>query len=399
MRKPLYATGILCVFILGLVLFFARNQTSSATPEKKYKICLNMIVKNESPVIEQCLNSVKRLIDTWVIVDTGSTDGTQDVIKRCMKGIPGNLYERPWVNFEHNRNEALDLAKNKADYILVIDADEKLVFDQDFSLPDMTKDMYSIHLKQKDASDSVKWFLLKNSLNWRWKGVLHETPVCAEERTREMIKGITNYSDTSLGARSRDPDKYKKDAATLVKALETEAGNTRYQFHLGNAYIMANDLANALEAYKKRASMAEDDPGEFFFSQYMMARLKAHFHAPFDEIVGDFKEAIKRNPTRAEPFYYLGDYYLENGKPELAYKILFQCPHEFHPDDIFYTEAEIYNWRFAFLQTKVCYALKKYSEMREATKRVLAGKEVPEDVKEESHKNLTVLNGMLAHSP
>jgi tetratricopeptide (TPR) repeat protein len=145
--------------------------------------------------------------------------------------------------------------------------------------------------------------------------------------------------------------------------------------------------------------MAEDDPGEFFFSQYMMARLKIHFHANYDEIVGDFKEAIRRNPTRAEPLYYLADYYLEQGKPELAYEILSKCPNEFHPDDIFYTEAEIYNWRLDFLKVKVCYALQKYSEMREATKRVLAGKEVPEDVREESHKNLIVLNGMLAHEP
>ena len=42
-------------------------------------ICLNMIVKNEQPVIRRCLASVKEMIDYWVIVDTGSTDGTQDL--------------------------------------------------------------------------------------------------------------------------------------------------------------------------------------------------------------------------------------------------------------------------------------------------------------------------------
>ena len=75
-----------------------------------------MIVKNESPVIEKCLASVKGMIDYWVIVDTGSTDGTQQIIKNFMKDVPGKLYERPWVNFAHNRNEALDLARNKTDY-------------------------------------------------------------------------------------------------------------------------------------------------------------------------------------------------------------------------------------------------------------------------------------------
>ena len=40
--------------------------------------------------------------------------------------IPGELFERPWVNFSHNRSEALELAENKADYIFLCDADMTL---------------------------------------------------------------------------------------------------------------------------------------------------------------------------------------------------------------------------------------------------------------------------------
>ena len=43
-------------------------------------ICLNMIVRNEAPVIRRCLVSLLPIIDYWVVVDTGSTDGTQDVV-------------------------------------------------------------------------------------------------------------------------------------------------------------------------------------------------------------------------------------------------------------------------------------------------------------------------------
>ena len=41
-------------------------------------VCLAMIVKDEEGVIQRCLHSVRGLIDTWVICDTGSVDGTQD---------------------------------------------------------------------------------------------------------------------------------------------------------------------------------------------------------------------------------------------------------------------------------------------------------------------------------
>ena len=96
-------------------------------------VCLNMIVKNEAGVIRRCLDSVRPFIHHWVIVDTGSTDGTQKLIREYLADVPGELHERPWKNFGHNRSEALALARGKSDYILVIDADEELVASPGFS--------------------------------------------------------------------------------------------------------------------------------------------------------------------------------------------------------------------------------------------------------------------------
>ena len=47
-------------------------------------ICLNMIVRNEAHIIHELIASVAAHIDFWVIVDTGSTDGTQEIIRRLM---------------------------------------------------------------------------------------------------------------------------------------------------------------------------------------------------------------------------------------------------------------------------------------------------------------------------
>src|SRR4029077_16141857 len=121
----------------------------NASKEARKTVCVNMIVKNEKDVIIRCLESVLPLVEYWVIVDTGSTDGTQKIIKDFMKEkkVKGELFERPWKNFEHNRNEALGLAKGKADYVLFIDADEYLVFEKDFKRPVFDKDYYYINIK------------------------------------------------------------------------------------------------------------------------------------------------------------------------------------------------------------------------------------------------------------
>src|ERR1700719_1626969 len=79
-------------------------------------ICLCMIVRDDAAVIERCLTSVRGVIDSWVICDTGSTDATQDVVRR----------EREWQNFGANRTELMALARGRADYLLLLDPDMTL---------------------------------------------------------------------------------------------------------------------------------------------------------------------------------------------------------------------------------------------------------------------------------
>ena len=59
-------------------------------------------------------------------MDTGSDDGTQNIVREFFHDIPGELHERPWVDFAHNRSQALALARSHGDYSLIIDADDVL---------------------------------------------------------------------------------------------------------------------------------------------------------------------------------------------------------------------------------------------------------------------------------
>ena len=80
-------------------------------------VCLCMIVKNEAPVIARCLENARPLISHWAIVDTGSTDGTQDIIRKVMAPKLGKLVEEPpipyadtgFFDYAANRNRALVL--------------------------------------------------------------------------------------------------------------------------------------------------------------------------------------------------------------------------------------------------------------------------------------------------
>src|SRR5579859_1002358 len=96
------------------------------------RVCVSMIVRNEAHVIERCLGSLKPYVHSWAISDTGSSDGTQDIVRRFMDDLPGELIERPWHDFATNRNEVLELAKKYGDYALIIDADEVIEADPDF---------------------------------------------------------------------------------------------------------------------------------------------------------------------------------------------------------------------------------------------------------------------------
>ena len=210
--------------------------------------CLNMIVRNEAPVIRRCLDSVRPIIDCWVIVDTGSTDGTQDLIREHLGDLPGELIERPWVDFAHNRSEAVDFARGRADYLLVIDADETLEITEGFQMPRLSADSYNIEVRCEGFTCARKQ-LLRNSLPWHYEGVLHEHACCPEARSEEFIPGlwIASYRD---GARARDPQTYLRDAQTLERGLREEPNNARYVFYLAQTYSLIKDFDSALQYYK-----------------------------------------------------------------------------------------------------------------------------------------------------
>ncbi len=252
-----------------------------------------MIVKDESPVIRRCLDSVRGLIDSWVIVDTGSTDGTKELIRESLKEFPGQLHERPWVDFAHNRNEALELARGTSDYLLFIDADDELVYDE--AVLDLKKDCYLVQRKKPSSDTGISYavLLVKSCLNWKWIGVLHELPQSTQAQSHAVLKGYCNL-DHGDGHRSQDPDEYKKDILVLEAALKKDPTNTRYAFFLAETYKWQGWDFQAIEAYRQRVQMQGNEQ-EVYWSLYCIAKLQGDLSA--------YCQAHQYRPSRIEPIY------------------------------------------------------------------------------------------------
>jgi len=107
------------------------------------KMCLNMIVKNESKVIERLMISVLPIIDSYSICDTGSTDNTIELIETFFEknNIPGRIVREPFQDFGYNRTFALNscIGLPNADYLLLLDADMMLRIDPNLKIDEFKK--------------------------------------------------------------------------------------------------------------------------------------------------------------------------------------------------------------------------------------------------------------------
>lgn len=214
-------------------------------------ICLCMIVKDEVHVLKECFDSLFKYINYWVICDTGSTDGTPTFIQKYFdeKGIPGKLYFHDWISFGHNRSLAFQMVREVKgiDYIWVIDADDYIVNIQ--FPPRMTDDSYMLEYHEKDNVYSRRQ-LFKASLNWSYRGVVHEYAYSSEETTISRIPSVV--VGRRSGSRNRDPFKYHKDAELLLNALKKRDDpdlEARYLFYLGQSYQDSLQKEKAIEAY------------------------------------------------------------------------------------------------------------------------------------------------------
>lgn len=277
------------------------------------KLCLSMIVKNEADKIERALVSALPHLDAVVVLDTGSTDGTDKVIfEVCGRyKVPCSIAYGTFTNFEQARNDALAAAINPeyvgatCDYFLLMDADMQLhVDDKDFKAK-LTEPV--LQLMQKSASLDyyntriVSYAALQAGAKYR--GVTHEY---FDGPTPTQMEGVW-FTDFADGTNRKN--KFERDIRLLLAGLRAEPNNARYMYYLAQSYRDSGKWKEAGRWYKTRAALGgwEEEAWDAQLN-YGNCLRNTGDEAGF---IRETLAAYNRRPQRAEPLYDLARFYRE----------------------------------------------------------------------------------------
>lgn len=303
-----------------------------------------MIVRNESRVIARALTSAVPWIDTWLICDTGSTDGTQEIIREQLASVPGELHEVPWLNFGHNRTQAVELARSKADYLLILDADLVLSVRAPFRHK-LTGAAYD--LRYEGALDYVNTRLISTRHPWHYVGATHEYITSPEVDVSSYIElpelRLIDYSDGGMRA-----DKFERDIRLLSESIRDNPDNPRDVFYLAQSYKDLGSYPNALRWYRRRAQMAGFEE-ERWSALYQTAQMMEKLGGGWEAILAAYLEAYAARPTRLESLYQIARHYREAQQFEIGFTFAATWGAGFpYPTDKLFIDKPVYTWGMAY---------------------------------------------------
>lgn len=109
----------------------------------KLPISVTIICCNESERIQETIECVEDWVDEVIVVDSGSIDGTQDIVRKTT----AKLFFNEWSGYGQQKRFAEDQARN--DWIFNIDADERV-------LPELTDEIKKRFLSESKDADAYK---------------------------------------------------------------------------------------------------------------------------------------------------------------------------------------------------------------------------------------------------
>lgn len=318
-------------------------------------LCLNMIVKNESKIIERLLETVAPIIDSYCICDTGSTDNTKELIRNFFekKNIPGEVFEEPFKNFGYNRTVALERANKWADYVLLLDADMKLVIGPDFKKEMFVDDGYLV-LQGNPNFEYYNTRIIKTNKGVKCVCPTHEYYDFPHGTKHSIKLGRNVLGIDDIGDGGSKADKFTRDIRLLKEGLEEDPKNQRYHFYIANSYRDLGNRKEAIEWFKKRVELG-GWVEEVWNAAFECGKC---YLADGDEVNGVnwLMRAYNIRPQRAESLYEIAKHYRIVGKQQIGQLFCDKARAIPYPkDDVLFLHKDVYDYLIEYEHSVLAY--------------------------------------------
>ena len=350
------------------------------------RICLCLIVRNESQVLLRCLEAARPVLDAVSVCDTGSDDGTPELAAGWMadRGLPGRVHRHRFRNFGHNRTLAIGAARRtvlglgwdpERSYLLFLDADMVLEIGRSFRPRSLAADVYRVVQRSgRYLYPNVR--LARASLPARFVGATHEyfeAPAGASSRTLRTLS-IDDRCDG--GARA---DKLERDRRLLRAELRTRPRNARAMFYLAQTFRDSEDLESALEWYRRRAA-AGGWAEEVWYSHYSMGLIHLR-RGSLRAGLSSLRTAVRLDPARAEPYFHLARHLAARGRLLFAARLARRGAALPMPRNrALFLEPDVYRWELLSELARTAFLTRLREEGYEANERLALGAGLGDEV-------------------
>lgn len=364
------------------------------------KLALNTIVKNEAHCIIGMLEAAAQITDLIVINDTGSTDGTQELIRKFgeERGIPTYVFERPFDDFEKSRNFGMDKLREVVDQLgwsrnevwgWWCDADEKIIVDPKFDKRQFNKDLFMIntYIGQMKYTRNTFW---RTSKPFRFYGPVHEFIVCDEQNITSGLAENVHVDVKMIGASWQGDisQKYLSHSHKLETYIAESRQDPRWIFYTAQSYHDAASmkdnkeeneerLRRSLKYYRERVSRIDGYPEEIYYSQYRIGTIMRVLEEPWNLTHQELLKAYAIDPMRGESIKVIIDYYLQMGEWHMAYMYSKFAYSNFHgknpyPTRLLFVDEATYVWRFAEAHAAACFYTNRMAEAKSTYQEIVS---------------------------
>lgn len=225
--------------------------------ENNITISLCMIVKNEEDFLENCLESVRELVDEQIIVDTGSTDRTVEICKQ----FGAKIYPMKWEDhFAHARNYGLE--KATSDWILWLDADEQIdpksvtvikekIKETKATILSMPVINYTRQTMEDESDEAYIYYqprLFRNYVGIKFYNRIHETPQLLNPEKMNEVMEYVNVPIHHYGYIQEITERKNKsfrNKQLLQLEYEKRDHSPWIEYHLASEYYREKDFVRA----------------------------------------------------------------------------------------------------------------------------------------------------------